>query len=467
MATDNDMKLPKRLNSFLLKPVSSNEMVLNSNIKMLEVEKAKLLHELKMARSEAQMLTLELDNSMEEIQILKRNNSKLRRSAFNKQKLLESEKSKIEQLTDSLTSSVAFIDLEYTYRYINKTYETWFGIKKDDYIGVTVEGLAGTEFFNRVKPLYDRVFQGEHFKFEMEGTYNDKEKGVDNIRLVTRVSYVPAYDLDNNIIGAYLYGVDITENKEIEEAISASERQLADSNERLKEYIESNLQLEKFAHIAAHDMKAPLRTIASFSKLIQKKLGDKVDEKEKGYFELINQSTTSLYDLIGSILEFSKVGSQQLERSVVNIEDLVNKVSSFLKSSIEEKEAIILVDDMPTEMLGDKMKLYQVFQNLISNSLKFTSPERKPFIRIKHKATNDHWEFSVKDNGIGIQEQHLTKIFDSFERLHTQKDFEGTGLGLSICRKMIEQHGGTIYAKSNYGEGSEFIFTIAKSNPNM
>jgi len=308
------------------------------------------------------------------------------------------------------------------------------------------------------KPLYDRAFKGEKFSKEID-TFNANTTK----RLVIIATYVPAYDMEGKNIGAYIYGTDITQIKIKEEEIEASKAALAQTNEKLKTYIESNVQLEQFAFVAADDMKAPMRSISSFSDLLKATLRENLNDKQKEYFEYISTGTKRLSMLVTDLLNYSKVGGNTLELGEENINLIVMQVTQYLAVSIEEKNAEVIVEKLPTELRVDKVKIYQVFQNLISNAIKFTAPGVRPQVVVSCVDSVDYVEFRVKDNGIGMEEKYYSQIFESFKQLNSKNEYEGTGLGLSICKKIVEHHQGTIKVESEVNQGSSFIFTISKN----
>ena len=242
------------------------------------------------------------------------------------------------------------------------------------------------------------------------------------------------------------------------------ERQLVelnDKNQELERYFESNSQLENFAYIASHDLKAPIRTIVSFSQLLERNLGNKIDPESKEYLDFIISSSRNMRDLIDDLLDYSKVDSQQNDVDEVDINGLLSAITREIQVTIQENNASIIWDDLPT-IDADLIKLKQLFQNLITNAIKFQKVDVKPVVQIKSIETDTHWKFSVSDNGIGVKEEYFDDIFKLFKKLHSNESFEGTGLGLAICRKIVDQHEGEISIESTFGEGTTFHFTLKK-----
>jgi len=228
----------------------------------------------------------------------------------------------------------------------------------------------------------------------------------------------------------------------------------------LDELKRSNKELEQFAYVASHDLQEPLRKVKNFAELFAKKYAGSLDEKANQYIKYMTSGTDRMQNLILDLLSFSRVATRGKEFVKTDIEAILKKVEENLQISIEENNAEIVYSDLPA-LKVDETQIAQVFQNLISNAIKFKS-DGNPTIKIEAKDKKDHWQFSVIDNGIGMEMQYKERIFEVFQRLHTKEEFSGTGIGLAICKKIIERHNGTIWVESKPGEGSTFNFTIPK-----
>lgn len=255
---------------------------------------------------------------------------------------------------------------------------------------------------------------------------------------------------------------DITEKKRQERLLESQMVELNEKNTKLQEYIDSNMQLENFAYMASHDMKAPLRTIISFSQLLQRKANDKLGTKEMDYLRFIIKATKSLYSLINGLLTFSKVDANKAFIEEVNFRDLVHNALKELHTTIEEKEALVYVKNLPENLTCDKVQIKQLIQNLIGNALKFARPDVRPEVLIEGKDLVDSWEIKIEDNGIGIDPKYHDRIFLLFRRLHTNDEIEGTGIGLALCKKIIDQHNGSIQLESKVGNGTTFYIRLPK-----
>lgn len=275
-------------------------------------------------------------------------------------------------------------------------------------------------------------------------------------------SKVPIKDKEREVIGILCVAKDITQQKITRLALEESEAKLRQKNEELEKYIKSNMQLENFAYLASHDLKEPIRSIVSFSQLLEHKTSEKLDETEKEYISFIASSAKNMSSLIDDLLRYSLVNSENQHITTFNPRQLLDVIVAELSSIISSAQAVVKYENLPTEIEADRNQLKQVFQNLISNAIKFSPSVESPVVIITSKATNKGWTFSVADNGIGIKPEFHERIFLLFKRLHSKTDYEGTGIGLAICKKVVAQHNGKIWVESEMGKGSTFHFTIQK-----
>jgi len=252
-----------------------------------------------------------------------------------------------------------------------------------------------------------------------------------------------------------LEGIDITE-------LINSKTKLSETVNELKQYIDSNLELEKFAYIASHDLKEPIRSIVSFSQLLKRRLKtyNYWDNDIETYIGYLISAANNMSILIEDILTLSQVHNKKIEVTLVNVPQLIDETLADLQYSIDSLKATIQIKNLPESIVINKIHLKQIFQNLISNSLKFC--KIKPSIIINSIQRKNEVEFIVSDNGIGIEKDYYNKIFLTFKQLHNKQNFEGTGIGLSICKKIVENYGGKIWVKSKLNKGSHFHFTIKK-----
>lgn len=252
---------------------------------------------------------------------------------------------------------------------------------------------------------------------------------------------------------------DITSRRKNEEALSRLNEQLEN---HAKELATSNAELEQFAYVASHDLQEPLRMVSSFLTQLDKKYGDALDHKAHQYIEFAVEGAARMRQIILDLLDFSRIGKQDSEAEFVNLNELLVEVGRMQRSLIGEKKAEVVFSNLP-EIKGFRTPLLQVFQNLVGNALKYSSPDRTPKIEIKHKEQTDNWVITVSDNGIGIEDEYFDKIFVIFQRLHARGDYGGgTGMGLAIVKKIIESMNGEISVESTPDIGTSFYLTIPK-----
>lgn len=244
--------------------------------------------------------------------------------------------------------------------------------------------------------------------------------------------------------------------------LDAVEQQRAELDRVVDELKRSNKELEQFAYIASHDLNEPLRMISSYLGLIERRLGGKLDGEIKEFMNYALDGATRMRALIDGLLEYSRVGRRGEPTDGIDLNRLLGEVLIDLKAAIAQADAEVTVDNLPT-VRGVENELRRTFLNLIGNALKFHAKDRKPEIKINAKAKDNIWEFSVSDNGIGIEPKHFEQIFQMFKRLHGQSEYPGTGLGLALAKRIIDTHGGRIWIESEPGKGSIFRFTLPKN----
>jgi PAS domain S-box-containing protein len=240
-----------------------------------------------------------------------------------------------------------------------------------------------------------------------------------------------------------------------------TERQRAE--ERLEHYAKelerSNRELQQFAYVASHDLQEPLRMVASYLQLLERRYAGKLDQDADDFIAYAVDGATRMHMLINDLLAYSRVSTRAQPFEPAVCSDILQHALSNLSIAIEEREATITYDDLPT-LEGDATQLTQVFQNLIGNAIKFHRVGVPPCIHVSVERQNADWRFSISDNGIGIAPEHTERIFLIFQRLHAREEYPGTGIGLAVCKKIVERHGGRIWVTSEPGKGSTFYFTV-------
>ncbi|GAA0714437.1 hypothetical protein GCM10009430_07630 [Aquimarina litoralis] len=222
-----------------------------------------------------------------------------------------------------------------------------------------------------------------------------------------------------------------------------------------------NVELERFAYLASHDLKEPLRTVTSFTKLFKQEYSEVLDENGHTYLDFIENASGRMITLTNDLLQYSQLDDKSLSFETVDLNQIVKEILQDLQKTIDDNKAKILVEKLP-EITCDTVQIRQLFQNLISNSLKYRKPDVAPIIQIGSEPKRRDYQFFVKDNGIGIKKEYHEKIFEVFKRLHSQEEYEGTGIGLANCKRIVDNHNGRIWVKSASDKGSSFYFSIAK-----
>jgi len=228
-----------------------------------------------------------------------------------------------------------------------------------------------------------------------------------------------------------------------------------------EELARSNAELEQFAYVASHDLQEPLRMVASYTQLLARRYRGKIDSEADEFIGFAVDGATRMQTLIRDLLSYSRIMTQGHSLLPADAKLACDIACRNLQKSIEESGAKVTVGLLPT-VHADATQLTQLFQNLIGNALKYCD-ERAPLIRVDATAADEAWQFSVQDNGIGIESQYFERIFQMFQRLHTREKYSGTGIGLAICRRIVERHGGRIWVESQPGMGSTFHFAIPRT----
>lgn len=247
----------------------------------------------------------------------------------------------------------------------------------------------------------------------------------------------------------YIVGKDITERRRLD-------RELENRAERLERI---NAELQDFAYIASHDLSEPLRMITSYLQLLQRRYHGQLDETADEFIHYAVDGAERMKLLIDDLLQYSRVGSAEVQRVPVDADAVLDNVLRSLEGAIIERGATVTHDPLGT-VHGDATQLGQLLQNLVANAIKFARPDVPAAVHVARVEDPREWHIVVRDNGIGIEERHAERIFKMFGRLHGREEYEGTGIGLAICRRITDRHGGSIWVESAPGAGSSFHVSI-------
>jgi len=224
--------------------------------------------------------------------------------------------------------------------------------------------------------------------------------------------------------------------------------------------VSANKELEQFAYVASHDLQEPLRTISNFVGLLNTKYSKDIDSNVEQYLSFIVDATTRMQNLIKDLLILSRIGRDE-PSTTIDCNKILEEVIADISVALKESNAKITYSQLPL-LPGTEIEFKQLFQNLISNAIKFCKKDVSPEVTINVKETDQEYLFSIADNGIGIEEQYKSHIFIIFKRLHGMNEYAGTGIGLATCKKIVSLHNGRIWVESKVGKGSTFYFTLPK-----
>ncbi len=328
----------------------------------------------------------------------------------------------------------------------------------------TVTGYSADEI-SRMHPLdfYDNDLK-DLVKEKIESNYYRQNPGIEVMLLTKDRRKIPFYI--NSLVLKYEgvacvmgIGIDVTDRYKIEQELIVSNFNLEHNATELKK---SFAELEQFAYIVSHDLQEPLRMVSSFLKLLEQKYKSQLDERGEKYIHFAVDGADRMKQLIMDLLEYSRTGTNKDIPSDTDMNEVMADVLNVLSNSINEQQAVIVVDHLPVLPDTSRIQMFQLMQNLVGNALKYHGDE-KLMIKISVRDDINQWIFSVEDNGIGLDSKFSEKIFVIFHRLHSRDEFSGTGIGLAICKKIIDKMGGKIWVESKLGVGSTFYFIVPKA----
>ena len=317
--------------------------------------------------------------------------------------------------------------------------------------------------------LKDSLFNDAMAKsiIDLKAQYDiyEKERQIQELKQKDRITELTWYGISialGGIIILSLLGIFFMRfrtQRRSNKLLSVQKKEIENKN---RELALSNLELEQFAHVVSHDLKQPLRTIANYTDLIEKKYTSHLDQHGKEYVGLITGGVKNMHTLISDLLEYSQVARSGSGKELVDLNEIVNQVVQSLDSQISESHAEVEVAVLP-HIEASRTAMTQLFQNLISNAIKFKREGVDPKVKIDYWVEGNNHLFSVEDNGIGISPRYYEKVFMAFHRLHTKEKYQGTGIGLAICQKIILNLNGKIWVESTPGQGSQFFFSMPVS----
>ena len=337
-------------------------------------------------------------------------------------------------------------DLDGRVVYLNKAAARLLNRPRHEVLDQHISEHFGAEWFS------------QHLELAAAGTLEERSYStklrfvVDGEDHLYRIDTELLSTTDQTITVACLALVDITEDVQARNDLQRANQALS----------ESNRDLEEFAYVASHDLQEPLRKIQAFGERLKGRLDDTEDDRALDYLDRMQNASERMQVLISDLLSFSRVTTSGRELAPVPLEEVVDSVLQDLEVAVSDAGATIHVGSLPT-IDGDRPQLQQLLQNLLGNALKFRADDRDLEIWVEAVLIGSRWLVSVRDTGIGFEQNYAEKIFTVFQRLHGRSSYEGTGVGLAICRRIVERHGGTIRAQGEEGEGATFLIDLPRS----
>lgn len=356
------------------------------------------------------------------------------------------------EILDATPDAIVMVNGEGEIILVNTQAEILFGHQRGDLFGQKLDMLLPKRYRKKHSQYLQQYNENPYSRpmganLELYGLHKDGSE------FPVEISLSPLVSEEGLVIISAVR--DVTERKKTEEELKQTTENLA----------HSNADLQKFAYVASHDLQEPLRGISGCLQILEKRYSDKLDDHARELISHAVNGATHLQNLIQDLLLFSRVESRGKKFDCVDVTNTVKFAIRNLKSAIEQNHAVITWDALPV-VYADETQIISLFQNLFSNAIRYRSKE-DPEIHISAtKKDNNHWCFTVKDNGIGIDDAHHQRIFEIFQRLHGRHEYPGTGIGLAICKRIVERHGGHIWVVSKFGQGSRFQFTLSSSTSN-
>lgn len=347
-------------------------------------------------------------------------------------------------IVESSDDAIISKDLDGIIRSWNRGAERIFGYKPGEIIGRHISTLGAPNRIDEYPEILAKIARGERIDH-----YQTERKTKDGRILSVSLTISPVRDASGRIIGASKIARDITEQVNARQALERANELLA----------RSNADLEYFAYSASHDLQEPLRMISIYGEMLQRKFGSKLGASGDEYIAFIMEGAARMEQLLKDLRAYahsSKTGEEGSQD--LNSEEILRRTLVNLKPAIDLNKAAITRGALPWVRVHE-FQLEQLFQNLIGNAIRYRS-ERPPEIHIGAERSDSMWQFSVHDNGIGIEPQYREQVFGIFKRLHSAAEYPGTGMGLAICQRIVERLGGRIWVESERGRGSTFFFTV-------
>ena len=350
------------------------------------------------------------------------------------------DESRLRLAIEAVPTGILMVDAQGEIVLVNAQIEKLFGYQRSELLGRNVDMLLPSQLGGHVGALRVPSQELQVGDFELCGRRKDGSE----VPIEVGSSEIETHS------GRYVVSsiIDISDRRHAERAF----------REKGAELERSNRELEHFAYAASHDLREPLRMVATYVTLLKREYGDQLDSSAREYMRFAVEGATRLTRLVSDLLEYARIGPKTLSLQAVDCDAALTQVLEGLRAHIEQSQARVEREALPT-VLGDPVLIAQVFQNLIENGIKFRS-SAPPCVRVSAERVDDEWHFHFADNGVDIEPRFHDRIFQLFQRLHTSESYPGTGMGLALCKKVVERHGGRVWVESTLGQGSVFSFSL-------
>ena len=392
--------------------------------------------------------------ALTDIHVQKTFSEKLEKKVAERTAELQKSQTFLQQLIDSSVEYISVLDRDLQFITVNKSFEDAMSVSREE-----LEGKNLFDFNAKIKGTQQhqcivKALQGETVHLE-------KRNAIENTELYVDTYYIP-FSVQNHVEGVIIMARDVSHLVRAEKLLEQANRELQRSNE----------DLQQFAHVASHDLKEPVRKVMTFSSRLKDELGSSFSEKAATYLSKIEGAALRMYSMIDGVLLYSSLNALEQTRELIDLNELMDNIAADLEVPVQQKQAVVRANNLPS-LEGSGILIYQLFYNLVNNSLKFARPGVPAVIELTAEAAamddvekaglderKTYLKLVLQDNGIGFREEEAEKIFGTFTRLHPKDRYEGTGLGLSLCRKIVERHGGAIWASGKENEGASFTVVL-------